>query len=179
MSISSATPTPEGRSPPSAHPVHELDDVSVMIGGQGGDGTLTVSDLLGRYFRTQGLYVYASRTVLSRIRGGHADASVRASRNPVAAVKPEVDLILAFDQEAAEIGRSELSSEGWILYDSSVFHLDDPRAVGFPFATLVGGAIGQPIYKNTAAYGAISILMGFDMTLTRKVIEDRFRRRRR
>lgn len=177
MSISSAPPTPAVRSPPAPHPVRELDDVSVMIGGQGGDGTLTVSDLLGRYFRTQGLYVYTSRTVLSRIRGGHADASVRASRTPIAAVKPAVDLILAFDQEAAEIGRTELSPEGWILYDSSVFQLNDSRAVGFPFATLVGGAIGQPIYKNTAAYGAISVLMGFDPVLTRRVIEDRFQRR--
>jgi len=177
MSISNPSPRVATTLPAAPIPVVELTDVSVMIGGQGGDGTLTVSDLLGRYFRTQGLHIYTSRTVLSRIRGGHADASVRASQEPVAAVKSNVDLILAFDKEAAEIGRAELSPDGWILYDSSVFQLDDPRAVGFPFATLVGGAIGQPIYKNTAAYGAISVLMGFDPAQTRKVIEDRFQRR--
>ncbi len=155
----------------------ELSDLSVMIGGQGGDGTLTVSDLLGRYFRKCGLYVYTSRNVLSRIRGGHADASVRASRDPISAVKPQVDVLVAFDNEAIEMGRVELASHGFILYDSTGFHTDLPNSVGFPFATLVGGPLGQPIFKNTAAYGALSVLLGFDPAKTRGVIEDRFKRR--
>src|SRR5487761_6107 len=128
-----------------------LADLSVMIGGQGGDGALTVSDLLGRYFRKLGLYVYTSRNVLSRIRGGHADASIRASRHSIAAVKPQIDVLLAFDDQAAELGRLELAPEGIIIFDSSVFQTTLPRSFGFPFATLVGGQVGQPIYKNTAA----------------------------
>jgi 2-oxoglutarate/2-oxoacid ferredoxin oxidoreductase subunit alpha len=155
----------------------ELADLAVLIGGQGGDGTLTVSDLLGRYFRRRGLYVYTSRNVLSRIRGGHADASIRASRDPIAAVKPQIDLLLAFDKEAVDIGRGDLAADGAILYDSSVFQLEGPNTVGFPFATMVGSQLGQPIYKNTAAYGAISVMMGFDPEVTRGVIEDRFKKR--
>ena len=160
----------------SAQPL-ELADLSVMIGGQGGDGTLTVSDLLGRYFRKRGLYVYTSRNVLSRIRGGHADASVRGSRDAVAAVKEHVDVLVAFDKEAIELGRTELEGHGFILYDSTTFQIDLPNAAGFPFATLVGGPLGAPIFKNTAAYGALSVLLGFDPTMTRAVIEERFKRR--
>ncbi len=163
------------RQTPDAPP--PLSDLAVMIGGQGGDGTLTVSDLLARYFRRRGLYVYSSRNVLSRIRGGHADASVRASRHPIAAEKAEIDLLVAFDDEAIRFGQPELHPDGLILYDSSSFQSAAPQAVGFPFATLVGGQIGQPIYKNTAAYGAISVMMGFDAAATRGVIEARFQRR--
>ena len=163
--------------PPATRRPQVLSDLSVMIGGQGGDGTLTVSDLLGRYFRKLGLYVYTSRNVLSRIRGGHADASIRASRSRIAAVKSQVDVLLAFDEEAAELGRNELVPEGVIIYDSTVFSTTLPNSFGFPFATLVGGQVGQPIYKNTAMYGAVSVLLGFDETLTRQVIEDRFQRR--
>jgi len=163
--------------PGEAPPVRELSDLAVLIGGQGGDGTLTVSDLLGRYFRLKNLYVYMTRNVLSRIRGGHADASIRASREPIAAAKPQVDMLVAFDPEAVEIGMADLVPGGTILYDASVFHSDVPNAVGFPFATLVGSQLGQPIYKNTAAYGAISVMMGFDADLTRSVIESRFKRR--
>lgn len=148
-----------------------------MIGGQGGDGTLTVSDLLGRYFRKRGLYVYTSRNVLSRIRGGHADASVRGSRDPLSAVKSQVDVLVAFDNEAVEMGKSELAPHGFILYDSTTFHIAEPHSAGFPFATLVGGPLGQPIFKNTAAYGALSVLFGFDPGETRAVIEERFKRR--
>jgi 2-oxoglutarate/2-oxoacid ferredoxin oxidoreductase subunit alpha len=158
-------------------PPLELSDLSVMIGGQGGDGTLTVSDLLGRYFRKCGLYVYTSRNVLSRIRGGHADASVRACRDPIASVKPQVDVLVAFDNQAIEMGAAELAPHGYILYDSTGFHSDLPNASGFPFATLVGGPLGQPIFKNTAAYGALSVIFGFDPDKTRAVIEERFKRR--
>jgi len=140
----------------------ELSDVSVMIGGQGGDGTLTVSDLLGRYFRKRGLYVYTSRNVLSRIRGGHADASVRGARDPISAVKSHVDVLVAFDAQAIEMGREEMAPHGFVIYDSTAFRTEVPNSAGFPFATLVGGALGQPIFKNTAAYGALSVLLGFD-----------------
>ncbi len=172
-----SVPLVETTGPGESRPPMELADLSVMIGGQGGDGTLTVSDLLGRYFLRRGLYVYTSRNVLSRIRGGHADASVRASRDPIAAVKSQVDLLVAFDSEAAEMGRAELAPHGFIVYDSTTFHLDLPNSAGFPFATLVGGPLGQPIFKNTAAYGAVSVLLGFDAEMTREVIQERFRRR--
>jgi len=172
-----ATPFPQETGPAERAATKELADLAVLIGGQGGDGTLTVSDLLGRYFRLRHLYVYTSRNVLSRIRGGHADASIRASRDPIASMKAQVDVMLAFDAEAVEIGQAELVPGGTILYDSSVFHSELPNAIGFPFATLAGGQIGQPIYKNTAAYGALSVIMGFDPELTRAVIESRFKRR--
>jgi 2-oxoglutarate ferredoxin oxidoreductase subunit alpha len=171
------SPVPDLTGVGAARTPPQLNDVSVMIGGQGGDGTLTVSDLLGRYFRKRGLYVYLSRNVLSRIRGGHADASVRGSQAAVAAVKTEVDVLVAFDKEAIEIGKGELASHGYILYDSTTFQVDLPNATGFPFATLVGGPLGQPIFKNTAAYGALSVIFGFDPTETRAVIEERFKRR--
>ena len=172
-----STTLPSVSGPAGSQPPTELSDLSVMIGGQGGDGTLTVSDLLGRYFRKCGLYVYTSRNVLSRIRGGHADASVRASRDPISTVKPEVDVLVAFDNEAVEMGRAELASHGYIIYDSTGFHVDLPNATGFPFATMVGGPLGQPIFKNTAAYGALSVLLSLDPVKTREVIEDRFKRR--
>jgi 2-oxoglutarate ferredoxin oxidoreductase subunit alpha len=171
------TPIAADSLPFGQRPPKELTDLAVLIGGQGGDGTLTVSDLLGRYFRKRGLHVYTSRNVLSRIRGGHADSSIRASRDPIAAMKAHVDLLVAFDNEAVQIGQPELEPDALILYDSSVFHSDLPNALGFPFATLAGSQLGQPIYKNTAAYGAISALMGFDPATTRQVIEERFKRR--
>ena len=175
--VAQPSPLPEHSGPGAARPPLELSDVSVMIGGQGGDGTLTVSDLLGRYFRKRGLYVYTSRNVLSRIRGGHADASVRASRDPLSAVKSQVDVLVAFDNEAIEMGKPEMAPHGFILYDSTTFHVAEPHSAGFPFATLVGGPLGQPIFKNTAAYGALSVLLGFDPAQTRAVIEERFKRR--
>ncbi len=37
------------------------DDICIMVGGQGGDGSLTVTGLLAGLFRRRGLDVYSSR----------------------------------------------------------------------------------------------------------------------
>src|SRR5579871_2776231 len=79
----------------------------------------------------------------------------RRVHSPIAGMKPQVDLLVAFDEEAINIGRLELVPNGTILFDSSSFTSSLPNAFGFPFATMAGGALGQPIYKNTAAYGEI------------------------
>ena len=52
----------------------DLQDLNVIVSGQGGDGSLTVVTLLASVLRQNGMSVYTERDVLSRIRGGHAAA---------------------------------------------------------------------------------------------------------
>ena len=58
----------------------QLDDVNVVVSGQGGDGSLTVSTLLSGLLRQRGYNIYTERDVHSRIKGGVAAAGLRASR---------------------------------------------------------------------------------------------------
>jgi 2-oxoglutarate ferredoxin oxidoreductase subunit alpha len=148
-----------------------------MIGGQGGDGTLTVSDLLGRYFHARHLYVYTARAVLSRIRGGHADASTRGSVEPSGAQKATQDVLVAFDNDAVRIGRSELDPKGFILGDHGSVAEGEGRLYLLPLSMTAASKVGNGLYKNTVAYGALSVLLGFDEALARKVIQERFSRR--
>ena len=43
-----------------------LDDVSVIVAGQGGDGSLTVITMLADLFRNSGLNVYTERDVTTK-----------------------------------------------------------------------------------------------------------------
>src|ERR1700692_157271 len=85
------------------------EDITIMIGGQGGDGTLTVVNLVGRVFRDMGLNIYDARNVLSRIRGGHADGVIRGSTRDIYCIGDSIDILVAFDEEAVQAGLSELS----------------------------------------------------------------------
>lgn len=154
-----------------------LPDISVMIGGQGGDGTLTVSDLLGRYFRVRGLYVYNSRNVLSRIRGGHADASVRATVVPSWSQKATQDVLVAFDQDAVTVGRRELGPNAIILGDEGQVKLEESRAYVLPLSMTSASKVGNALYKNVVAYGVLSVMLGLDPKDARGVIQTRFGRR--
>ena len=54
-----------------------LEDLNVIVAGQGGDGSLTVVNVLADVLRGGGLRVYTERDVLSRIKGGITAATLR------------------------------------------------------------------------------------------------------
>jgi len=71
-----------------------LEDLNVIVAGQGGDGSLTVVTLLAEIMRNYGLNVYTERDVLSRIRGGHTAASVRAFSGDRYCIGSSINLLL-------------------------------------------------------------------------------------
>ena len=74
-----------------AEPI-QIDDVNVLVSGQGGDGSLTVTNMLGSLLRARGMGVYTERDVLSRIKGGKAAASLRGSLNERFVVRDRLQL---------------------------------------------------------------------------------------
>jgi 2-oxoglutarate ferredoxin oxidoreductase subunit alpha len=151
-----------------------LRDISLLVGGQGGDGTLTVADLLARYFNSQGLYIYGTRRILSRIRGGLAAGATRASVDPVWAQKGTHDVLVAFYQEAVTFGQKDLSPGGFILLDEKVATAEGERVYSLPLSLTAASSVGNGLYKNTLSYGALSVMLGMDRTAARGVVEKRF-----
>jgi 2-oxoglutarate/2-oxoacid ferredoxin oxidoreductase subunit alpha len=159
------------------------EDLSIMIGGQGGDGTLTVVNLLGRVFRDFGLNIYDARNVLSRIRGGHADGVIRASLKDIHSIGDEIDVLVAFDEEAVQAGLQDLADDAIIVFDSSKGQLSDAsKRPGFriysgPFGNMAASALRRNIFKNTIAFGILGRLLGLNDELLRKVLTARYERR--
>jgi 2-oxoglutarate/2-oxoacid ferredoxin oxidoreductase subunit alpha len=159
------------------------DDISLMIGGQGGDGTLTVVNLLGRVFRNIGLFVYDARNVLSRIRGGHADGVIRASVRQIYSTGDDIDVLVAFDEEAIQIALNELAPNATIVFDSSKGQLSEKyRKSGFtifsaPLSNMAASALRKNIFKNTIAFAILGRLLGLEDRLLTEVLRARFERR--
>jgi 2-oxoglutarate/2-oxoacid ferredoxin oxidoreductase subunit alpha len=158
-------------------------DVTIMIGGQGGDGTLTVVNLLGRVFRDVGLNIYDARNVLSRIRGGHADGVIRASVGNIYSIGDEIDLLVAFDEEAVQAGLQDLSDSAIIVFDSSKGALSEAvkrpgfRIYSAPFGNMAASELRRNIFKNTITFGVLGRLLGLDDALLKKVLVARYERR--
>jgi 2-oxoglutarate ferredoxin oxidoreductase subunit alpha len=159
------------------------EDICIMIGGQGGDGTLTVVSLLGSSFRNIGMDVYEARNVLSRIRGGHADGVIRASINPIFSTGNKVDLLVAFDEEAVLAGLSELSSDATIIFDSSKGELSEKfkssgcRIISAPLGNMAASKLRRNIFKNTIAFAILGRILGLEDELLTSVLKARYERR--
>ncbi len=141
-------------------------DLSVMVAGQGGDGSLTLVNLVGDLLASRGLELYQARNVASRIKGGHAAAYLRASAMPRRCLGDRLDLLLAFDEEALERGAPLLREDGCVVYDASEgpapWALLPTRAtlIEVPFGRLAVRDLRRDLYKNSLAFGLAARLVG-------------------
>ena len=145
-----------------ATPVRTTDDITIIVSGQGGDGSLTVSSLLGKLLRARGLQVFTERDVLSRIKGGRAAAALRASGAERRVLGDRIQLAVIFDEEGIRAIADRLADDGVLIYDDSEAPLPADllpprvRVLNAPFAMLAVRELGRILYKNSIALGLAS-----------------------
>lgn len=158
-----------------------LEDVNVIVAGQGGDGSLTVITLLAGLLREAGLNVYTQRDVLSRIRGGHAAATLRGFSGNRYCIGSSIKLLVAFDFEAIEKNTRYLDNHSIVVFDDSGGKLNgqlpkDVRLYSAPFNRLAMRTMRRELYKNSIAFGLVGRILGLEDESLMKTFEHRFKR---
>lgn len=168
-------------SPENGRPI--LKDANVIVAGQGGDGSLTVITMLADLFRNSGLNVYTERDVLSRIRGGHAAATMRAFTGERYCIGSKITLLLALDEEAIEKNARQLDSDTIVVYDDSSGYIpydllpEDVRLFSAPFNRIAMRTMRRELYKNSIAFGLVGRILGLGDEAMRETFVKRFERR--
>jgi 2-oxoglutarate ferredoxin oxidoreductase subunit alpha len=143
-----------------------IDDLNVMVSGQGGDGSVTLVALLGNLLRARGFYLFEARDVSSRVKGGSAAACLRASTQPRGGLGDRFDLLVAFDGEAVAHGAPWLADDGVVVYDASDGEIarellpDGATVLQVPFGRLAVRDLRRDLYKNGSAFGLAARLLG-------------------
>lgn len=143
-------------------------DLTFMVAGQGGDGSLTIIALLSRALLRRGYHIYRSSNIASRIKGGHAAAFIRASRRPRHCVGDHIDFLVAFDIEAVEQAAGRLASDATIVYDRSRGDLppgllpDGALLIAVPFSRLAVRDLRRDLFKNILGFGLVGRIIGLD-----------------
>ena len=143
-----------------------LTDLNVMVAGQGGDGSLTVVSLLGLLLARRGFHLYSSRNVASRVKGGHAAALLRGSTVPRGGIGDDLDVLVAFDEEAVDKGRGRLAADGIVIFDASAGPLpagrlpDSVRIFQVPFARMAVRDLRRDLFKNSIAFALLARVVG-------------------
>ena len=158
-----------------------LDDLNVIVLGQGGDGSLTVISILADVLRSAGLRAYTERNVLSRIKGGIVAATLRVSSRERLCTGSEVDLLLAFDALAVAKHVHRLNQNGIVIYDNSGGSLPPDsgipggaQVIGIPFSRHAVRHFRRDLYKNSISSAVIGRLIGLGDNEVRGSFEKRF-----
>ncbi len=143
-------------------------DMNLLIGGEAGQGLLTVAQILAKSLVRAGYHIVVNQDYQSRIRGGHNTFALRVSPEEICAPAEEIDLLVALNPETVALHQAELSAEAVIIIDDR-WKITPAGAVRVPYATLAPGE-----HVNIAVLGVVVAVLGLEREIVRGSMEDFF-----
>ena len=146
----------------------EKTDVTLLIGGEAGQGLVTLGQLLAKSLVRAGYSILVTQSYHSRIRGGHNTFGIRISTEAVVAPRESVDLLIAMNAETVALHRAEVADAGLIVADEA-HGTDTAGCLHIPYQQLA-----ETRFANVVALGVVSDLLGLDQPLVARTLADFF-----
>ncbi|MFA7158060.1 MAG: 2-oxoacid:acceptor oxidoreductase subunit alpha [Kiritimatiellia bacterium] len=140
------------------------DEINICIGGEAGQGLITLGDLLSRSLVRCGYHIVVTQEYMSRIRGGHNTYAIRAGSGRILAPRESIDLLVAFNKETGVLHRGFLSPFALIVAAAA-----DCETSGLylpvPYTDFDGGK-----FENMAALGVVAAMLGLDEAIVTETV---------
>ncbi len=143
--------------------------IDLLIGGEAGQGLVTVGLLLSKAIASTGYEVLATQTYLSRIRGGHNTYQIRVGDTSPRSAGEEIDLLIALDGDSIPLHSYQLKNGGLIIGDEGLFSSPMSNGVAVPFREM-----GPSRTMNVAALGVAASIMGLSLEIVEQQVKTAF-----
>ena len=140
----------------------------IVIGGEAGQGLVTLGQLLAKSLVRQGYFILVTQDYQSRIRGGHNTFRIRTGIKEILAPDETIDLLIALDSQTTSLHRQEMGPGGLIVLDSD-FKGEGPAGLKVPFKELGSGRVA-----NVLALGVAGALLGLSQESLSQALDDTF-----
>ncbi len=165
-------------------------DVTITVVGSGGDGVMTLGDLVAQVAAKEGLHVIKTEAYGPQIRGGESSCAVRIAADAISAPGDSVDVLVVF--RWADFGRFRgeinVAPDALVLYEASE---DQPSAeslglvggeklswIPVPLADLSKASAGTPGAINVVTLGLLGEILGLPPETLRRALARRFGRKK-
>ncbi len=131
--------------------------VVIRIGGEAGEGTLTIGDILTQAAAHAGMEVYTYRTFPAEIRGGQVLYQLRMGTCRIYSEGDTVDVLVAMNQDAWDENQVDITPTTALLYDpKAVSGFEAERLQYAVPATEIAQEIEWMRGKNLVMVGALA-----------------------
>ncbi len=146
------------------------DTLNILIGGEAGQGLVTIGQLLAKSLVRSGYSIVVTQGYQSRIRGGHNTYAIHVGIDEVTAPRESVDLLVVLDADTATLHEKDLSPEGLVIVNAA-FDMNDNGPLRVPFKELA-----QHRFSNIVALGVVVALLGLEREVVTEALRDFFGR---
>ncbi len=153
-------------------------DFVIRFAGDGGQGVVTSADAFARSAAQVGYHVQTFSTFPSQILGGPTMSQVRIATQPVMSPGDQVDILVAFNQEAYDNHSPDLRPGAVTIYNSEQFELPGG---GHYFGIKVdelAKSTGNARAANMVVIGAVANLIAMNIEFLEGFVKKRFSRGR-
>ena len=156
----------------------QMRDFIVRFAGEGGQGVVTSAEGLAQSSTQVGYHALTFATFPSQILGGPTWTQARISVDTVLAPGDDVDVLVAFNQDAYDAHHEDVRKDGVVIFNSSEFGLEgDDRSFGLPIDDLAKST-GNNRAANMVIMGALAHLVNMPQENLVSFVEERFSRGR-
>jgi 2-oxoglutarate ferredoxin oxidoreductase subunit alpha len=168
---------------PERKPQDRVNDFVIKIGTVNGTGSASANGLLMKAIFRSGVPVVGKNYFPSNIQGLPTWYEIRVTRDGHRAREGRVDLMLALNSETYARDLQEVSSGGYLLYDSTwprpaLLKRDDITVLGVPLARLCNenfnGVRTRILMKNICYAGVLAALCELDLEIIRALLGETY-----
>lgn len=150
--------------------MNEVKGFTLVLGGEAGQGIQFIEKVLLRIVKESGLYIFATKEYMSRVRGGINTTEIRIASEPVRAHVDSIDLLIPLKKGVIEHLGTRVTSATKIVGNQA--YVGD-RGIAVDFSAIAKES-GNQLYTNSVAVGFICGLLDFDCALLYKLIREIF-----
>lgn len=151
--------------------------ISIVLSGEAGQGLQIVEEFLVETLARE-TYVFTSKEVMSRVRGGNNTAEIRISAHPIDALRYTIDALFLFNDHSLDRLRPRLHKDSMIYGEAGFISEEDKKKLKFvevPLSELAKQA-GNKLFINTVLYGYIAGMLDIDTKNAIELITSRFKK---
>ena len=127
-------------------------DLTFAVVGSGGDGVITVGDMMAQAGASEGLHVMKVEAYGPQIRGGESSCTVRLSADPIFAQGDLVEVLVVFNWADFGLFRGEIvcGESAVVLYEATDETPRDQIDLEYFLRTLTGEPIRDELTWDTS-----------------------------
>ncbi|UCE05954.1 MAG: 2-oxoacid:acceptor oxidoreductase subunit alpha, partial [bacterium] len=160
-----------------------INDMTILIGGDAGQGVDSSGAGFCKALARGGLHVFSVQDNRSRIRGGHNFYVIKTSDQPITSWNEPVQLLVALTEESIDVHQKKIVPGGAVIFDTEMKVESEKlankkiKSITVPFNKIAQDSGGSKVMANTAALGAVAGLTKFPIEHIFSVIKDNFKKK--
>jgi 2-oxoglutarate ferredoxin oxidoreductase subunit alpha len=156
-----------------------MNDVSLVLCGEAGQGIQTVEQLFINIVKKAGFNVFSTKEYMSRVRGGSNSTQIRISTEPVTAYINRINILVPLSEDAITHLGNRVSKKTIIIGEKNhIKNNKNIKGIEIPFSQYAK-EIGNLVFSNTIAVGLLSALCSIDKKMVTEEVENYFSKKKK